>query len=162
VVLRDVPSDCTVVGIPGRIIYRSGVKIDPLDHNHLPDSEAKVIRMLLNRIEQLEQTVAELQQSQGQLQLQPQLQAHLEAQLQAQLQSQLQTQLQTELQTQLQTQLQVQRELHSEFQDELQNQGHPSSVQWVYTRTAESPRTPSPSCGIHDWDIQAFFDGSGI
>ncbi len=36
VVLRDVPSDCTVVGIPGRVVYRSGVKIDPLDHNHLP------------------------------------------------------------------------------------------------------------------------------
>lgn len=63
VVLRDVPSDCTVVGIPGRVVYRSGVKIDPLDHNHLPDSEAKVIRMLLDRIEQLEKQVEELQRS---------------------------------------------------------------------------------------------------
>lgn len=66
VVLRDVPSDCTVVGIPGRIVYRSGVKIDPLDHNHLPDSEAKVIRMLLDRIEQLEQQVTELKQGSAQ------------------------------------------------------------------------------------------------
>jgi serine O-acetyltransferase len=66
VVLRDVPSDCTVVGIPGRIVYRSGVKIDPLDHNHLPDSEAKVIRMLLDRIEQLEQQVADLKQGSAQ------------------------------------------------------------------------------------------------
>ena len=64
VVLRDVPADCTVVGIPGRVVYRSGVKIDPLDHNHLPDSEAKVIRMLLDRIEQLEKRVEDLQQSQ--------------------------------------------------------------------------------------------------
>lgn len=62
VVLKDVPSDCTVVGIPGRIIYRSGVKVDPLDHSNLPDSEAKVIRTLLDRIEQLEKQVSDLQQ----------------------------------------------------------------------------------------------------
>lgn len=62
VVLKDVPSDCTVVGIPGRIIYRSGVKVDPLDHSNLPDSEAKVIRTLLDRIEQLETQVSDLQQ----------------------------------------------------------------------------------------------------
>ncbi|NJL82010.1 MAG: serine O-acetyltransferase [Chloroflexaceae bacterium] len=57
VVLRDVPSDCTVVGIPGRIIYRSGVRVDPLEHGNLPDSEATVIRALLDRIESLEQQV---------------------------------------------------------------------------------------------------------
>lgn len=62
VVLKDVPSDCTVVGIPGRIVYRSGVKVDPLDHSNLPDSEATVIRTLLDRIEQLEKQVTELQQ----------------------------------------------------------------------------------------------------
>ena len=55
VVLRDVPSDCTVVGIPGRIVYRAGSKVEPLDHAKLPDSEAKVIRMLLDRIESLEE-----------------------------------------------------------------------------------------------------------
>lgn len=62
VVLRDVPSDCTVVGIPGRIIYQSGVRVDPLDHNNLPDSEAKVVRLLLDRIESLEQQVEALRQ----------------------------------------------------------------------------------------------------
>ncbi|BAQ66084.1 serine O-acetyltransferase [Geminocystis sp. NIES-3709] len=62
VVLKDVPSDCTVVGIPGRVVYRSGVKVDPLDHSNLPDSEATVIRTLLDRIEQLEKQVIELQQ----------------------------------------------------------------------------------------------------
>lgn len=69
VVLRDVPSDCTVVGIPGRIIYRSGVKVDPLEHGNLPDSEARVIRMLLDRIESLEQQVQQLQQGSEQLQV---------------------------------------------------------------------------------------------
>ncbi len=63
VVLRDVPSDCTVVGIPGRIIYRSGVRVNPLEHGSLPDSEAQVIRSLVDRIEQLEQQLQDLQQS---------------------------------------------------------------------------------------------------
>lgn len=65
VVLRDVPADCTVVGIPGRVVYRAGAKVDPLDHGHLPDSEAKVIRHLLDRIEALEAQV----QNQGKLAL---------------------------------------------------------------------------------------------
>ena len=62
VVLRDVPSDCTVVGIPGRIVYQSGVKVNPLEHGNLPDSEGKVIRLLLDRIEALEKQVEALQE----------------------------------------------------------------------------------------------------
>jgi len=61
VVLRDVPSDCTVVGIPGRIVYRSGVRVDPLEHGRLPDAEAEMIRTLVDRIEQLEEEVRGLQ-----------------------------------------------------------------------------------------------------
>jgi serine O-acetyltransferase len=61
VVLRDVPADCTVVGIPGRIVYRSGVRVSPLEHGSLPDSEAVVIRALLDRIESLEQQVQQIQ-----------------------------------------------------------------------------------------------------
>lgn len=66
VVLRDSPANCTVVGIPGRVIYRSGVKVDPLEHGNLPDSEAAVIRTLVERIESLEQEVKQLKQSQSQ------------------------------------------------------------------------------------------------
>lgn len=62
VVLRDVPSDCTVVGVPGRIVYRSGVRVNPLEHGLLPDSEAAVIRALVDRLESLEQQLQELQQ----------------------------------------------------------------------------------------------------
>ena len=62
VVLRSVPSNCTVVGVPGRIIYRSGVRVDPLEHGSLPDSEAQVIRALVDRIESLEQQLEKLQQ----------------------------------------------------------------------------------------------------
>ncbi|NET41368.1 serine O-acetyltransferase [Okeania sp. SIO2B3] len=61
VVLRDVPSDCTVVGVPGRVVYRSGVKVNPLEHGSLPDSEAEVIRALVDRIDSLEQQVESLQ-----------------------------------------------------------------------------------------------------
>jgi serine O-acetyltransferase len=65
VVLRDVPSDCTVVGIPGRIVYRSGVRVDPLAHGKLPDSEATVIRALVDRLEALEQQLQDLQEQQS-------------------------------------------------------------------------------------------------
>ncbi len=64
VVLRDVPSDCTVVGVPGRIVYRSGVRVNPLEHGNLPDSEALVIRTLVDRIELLEQEIQKLRCSQ--------------------------------------------------------------------------------------------------
>ncbi|MDJ0693852.1 serine O-acetyltransferase [Mastigocoleus sp. MO_188.B34] len=64
VVLRDVPSDCTVVGIPGRIVYRSGERVDPLEHGRLPDAEAQVIRALVDKIEYLEEQVQLLQESQ--------------------------------------------------------------------------------------------------
>jgi serine O-acetyltransferase len=68
VVLRDVPSDCTVVGIPGRIVHRSGVKVNPLEHGNLPDSEATVIRTLIDRIEQLEHQVQVLTKAQSKTQ----------------------------------------------------------------------------------------------
>lgn len=61
VVLRDVPSNCTVVGIPGRVVYRSGARVNPLEHGSLPDSEAEVIRALVDRIEALEEQVESLQ-----------------------------------------------------------------------------------------------------
>ena len=63
VVLRDVPSDCTVVGVPGRIVHRSGERVDPLEHGRLPDSEAQVIRALVDRIENLEQQLQTLQEA---------------------------------------------------------------------------------------------------
>jgi serine O-acetyltransferase len=61
VVVRDVENDCTVVGIPGRVIHQSGVRINPLAHSALPDAEANVIRNLMERIDQLESQVGNLQ-----------------------------------------------------------------------------------------------------
>lgn len=62
VVLREVPSDCTVVGVPGRVLYRSGERVGPLEHARLPDSEALAIRALVDRIEALETALGQLQQ----------------------------------------------------------------------------------------------------
>ena len=61
VVVRDVEPDSTVVGIPGRVIHQSGVRIDPLAHSALPDAEARVIRNLMDRIDQLEGELARTQ-----------------------------------------------------------------------------------------------------
>jgi len=50
-----------VVGIPGRVIHQSGVRIDPLAHSALPDAEARVIRNLMERIDSLETELARTQ-----------------------------------------------------------------------------------------------------
>jgi len=63
VVVRDVGKDCTVVGIPGRVIHQSGVRINPLAHSALPDAEASVIRNLMKRIDELEETVLRLKKN---------------------------------------------------------------------------------------------------
>lgn len=60
VVVNNVEENCTVVGIPGRVIHQSGVRINPLAHSALPDAEARVIRNLMERIDQLESQVDEL------------------------------------------------------------------------------------------------------
>lgn len=64
VVLREVPSDCTVVGVPGRIVYRSGERVEPLEHGRLPDSEAMAFRALVDRIDTLENELSELRAQQ--------------------------------------------------------------------------------------------------
>jgi serine O-acetyltransferase len=60
IMLRDVPSTCTVVGIPGRNICRNCQQNSPLEHNKLPDPQADVIRTLLDRIEKLEEQLQQL------------------------------------------------------------------------------------------------------
>tara|TARA_Y100001968_G_C19408718_1_gene745143 strand:+ start:959 stop:1693 length:735 start_codon:yes stop_codon:yes gene_type:complete len=57
VVVRNVEADSTVVGIPGRVVHKSGVKINPLAHSALPDTEADIIRNLMERIDSLESQV---------------------------------------------------------------------------------------------------------
>ncbi|OCQ90408.1 serine O-acetyltransferase [Oscillatoriales cyanobacterium USR001] len=61
IVLRDVPSECTVVGVPGRNICRIPQPNCPLEHGEIPDTEATVIRTLVDRIERLEQLLISCQ-----------------------------------------------------------------------------------------------------
>ena len=64
VILRDVPSNTTVVGVPGRLIRQEKNLIaDALDHNKLRDVEAEVIRALFERVKGLEKQVHQLEQS---------------------------------------------------------------------------------------------------
>ncbi len=61
VVLRDVPSHSTVVGVPGRVTHNSGEPEKSLENGSLPDPEASVIRNLFERIKNLELQVEDLQ-----------------------------------------------------------------------------------------------------
>lgn len=61
VVLREVPPNSTVVGIPGRVIIQDGVKIGKdLDHHNMPDPVADMFRELEDEIKALRKEVQEL------------------------------------------------------------------------------------------------------
>ncbi|UCV20616.1 serine O-acetyltransferase [Ferribacterium limneticum] len=65
VVVKDVPADRTVVGVPGRIVDTRVGTARPangisLDHNLMPDPVAKSIACLIERIEILEKELAEV------------------------------------------------------------------------------------------------------
>jgi serine O-acetyltransferase len=54
VVLREIPPNSTVVGIPGRIVKRNGMKIgDRLDHTNLPDPLIETFRYMQKEINEL-------------------------------------------------------------------------------------------------------------
>lgn len=63
VVVKDVPANRTVVGIPGKVVQsREGLSMNPrgldLDHHHIPDVVSQNLASLLTRIETLENLVA--------------------------------------------------------------------------------------------------------
>ncbi|MHB8074573.1 serine O-acetyltransferase [Desulfosporosinus fructosivorans] len=57
VVNKPIPSDTTVVGVPGRIVLHHGIPIkDPdLRHDDLPDPVNEMLKCLMHRVEYLEQ-----------------------------------------------------------------------------------------------------------
>jgi serine O-acetyltransferase len=57
VVLREVPSNSTVVGNPGRIVIQNGRRVDPLDHVHLPDPVATMFEQVRKEIRELHRRV---------------------------------------------------------------------------------------------------------
>ncbi len=57
VVVREVPTNAVVVGVPGRVTYRDGQRVAggiDLDQTDLPDPVSKAIEQLLERIRALE------------------------------------------------------------------------------------------------------------
>lgn len=74
VVLEEVPANCTVVGVPGRIVKRDNQKVprSDMDHVHLPDpvkeditALQKVNTALCNKVIDLEQKLKELEKQKG-------------------------------------------------------------------------------------------------
>lgn len=63
VVLKDVPGNSTVVGIPGRVVIQDGVRIGKdLNHCDLPDPVSDRFRELENEIRNLKAELGELKQ----------------------------------------------------------------------------------------------------
>lgn len=64
VVLKSVPDNCTVVGVPGRIVVRDGAKVTDgkievdLEHHMLPDPIADTLTAMQTKIEDLEKRLA--------------------------------------------------------------------------------------------------------
>jgi serine O-acetyltransferase len=56
VVVNDVPPNCTVVGVPGRIVVREGQRIETVDlhHEDLPDPVIEMFRCVQRRIDRLD------------------------------------------------------------------------------------------------------------
>ena len=73
VVVKEVPPNSTVVGVPGRVVMSDGQKNEErevradLEHGRLPDPEAKAISCLFDQIRALERKVGELTEEQERL-----------------------------------------------------------------------------------------------
>lgn len=62
VVISDVPENCTVVGVPGRVTVCSGERVSPIDlhHEQLPDPVLDMFMTIERRLDRLEKSVKEL------------------------------------------------------------------------------------------------------
>ncbi|MCL4784491.1 MAG: serine O-acetyltransferase [Bryobacterales bacterium] len=64
VVVKNVPPNSTVVGVPGRVVRSMGEKIATLAHGDLPDPEGQRIDELMRRLQLLELHVESLEAQQ--------------------------------------------------------------------------------------------------
>nr|NNM91478.1 serine O-acetyltransferase [Bacilli bacterium] len=61
VVLRSVPCNSTVVGIPARVVVLDGRRVDELDQTNLPDPISEQTSLMQDRIQVLERRLAQLE-----------------------------------------------------------------------------------------------------
>ncbi len=68
VVLKEVPPNCTVVGVPGRIVVKDGVSVSQkrennidLEHNKLPDPVLEMLLCLQKQVQDLEARIEEME-----------------------------------------------------------------------------------------------------
>lgn len=68
VVLKDVGENCTVVGVPGRVIHSDGKRIHPeldLNHTELPDPIGEALTAMEKRIKELEEKLSDQEKNEG-------------------------------------------------------------------------------------------------
>jgi serine O-acetyltransferase len=72
VVVKEVPPNSTVVGIPGRVVIKEGEKVDEvdLDHQIMPDPVAKAFNCLMEHVQLLHRRINELSKQEEQDQAQ--------------------------------------------------------------------------------------------
>jgi len=65
VVIDEVPPNCTVVGVPGRVVMRGGSRVDAIDLHHevLPDPVVEMFRCLQRRMDRIEQRAVVTEQT---------------------------------------------------------------------------------------------------
>jgi serine O-acetyltransferase len=63
VVLKAVPSNTTVVGVPGKVVVKDGIRIkgDELDHGNVTDPVVEMLKCLQEQILRLESRITELE-----------------------------------------------------------------------------------------------------
>ncbi|WCN37746.1 serine O-acetyltransferase [Aneurinibacillus uraniidurans] len=64
VVLKEVPPNSTVVGVPGHVIIQDGIKVQQqaFDHTNMPDPVEELLQSMQNEIEQLRKEVNQLKE----------------------------------------------------------------------------------------------------
>lgn len=60
VVLEEVPPNCTVVGVPAKIVRQNGQKIAPLDQIHIPDPVTQQLNEMNEKIRELTEQLSKL------------------------------------------------------------------------------------------------------
>jgi serine O-acetyltransferase len=62
-VLRNVPADSTVVGVPGHIIFREGKRVVITDPKQINDPLSEALAALINEVHKLRDRVEQLEGS---------------------------------------------------------------------------------------------------